>query len=121
MVINFWASWCPPCRDEAPLLQDFWERYRDLGVVLVGITYADTEGASLAYIDEFGITYPNGPDTGTKISEDYRIAGVPETFIVDQSGNIQAFWAAPIQPGQLEEVVDGLLEFPPENDAQSGE
>ena len=110
VVINFWASWCDPCREEAPLLQEIWERYQDRGVILVGIAYADVESASLAYIEEFGLTYPHGPDFGTKISDDYFITGVPETFIVDQKGEIAYFALAPIVPGQLEPVLDELLE-----------
>ncbi|MBZ0291531.1 MAG: redoxin domain-containing protein [Anaerolineae bacterium] len=109
VVVNFWASWCVPCRDEAPILQSMWERYRDRGVVLVGIAYADTESNSLAFIDEFGITYPNGPDVGTRISEDYRITGVPETFVIDQAGNIVDLIIAPVQEGQLDAIIDDLL------------
>ena len=109
VVVNFWASWCVPCRDEAPILQSLWERYRDRGVVLVGIAYADAESKSLAFIDEFGITYPNGPDVGTRISDDYRITGVPETFIVDQDGNIVRTIIAPVWEGQLDAIIDELL------------
>ncbi len=109
VVINFWASWCIPCRDEAPILQSVWERYRDQGVVLVGVAYLDSDQDSRAFIEEFGITYPNGPDTGTRISRDYRIQGVPETFVVDQNGHIVEFIIAPVQPGQLDTILDRIL------------
>jgi cytochrome c biogenesis protein CcmG/thiol:disulfide interchange protein DsbE len=109
VVVNFWASWCVPCRDEAPTLQSLWERYRGQGFVLVGVDYADTESGARNFIKEFGITYPNGPDTGTRISDEYNIQGVPETFVVDQQGNIVQFIIAPVQPGQLDPIIDRLL------------
>ena len=110
VVLNFWASWCVPCRDEAPVLQSLWERYRDRGVILVGVGYADIESDALAFIAEFGITYPNGPDIGTRISDTYNIQGVPETFVIDQEGNVVKLIIAPVQPGQLDAIINRLLD-----------
>lgn len=109
VVINFWASWCVPCRDEAPILQSVWERYREQGVILVGVTYLDSEQASLDFIQEFGITYFNGPDIGSRITREYRITGVPETFIVDQNGDVVEAIIAPITTGQLDRILEPLL------------
>ena len=93
VVLNFWASWCIPCREEAPMLETLWQDYRDRGVVVLGVAYADVDADSRAFIDEFNITYPNGADAGTTISKNqYHILGVPETFVIDQSGNIQRFF-----------------------------
>ncbi|MFN8527751.1 MAG: TlpA disulfide reductase family protein [Anaerolineae bacterium] len=93
VVINFWASWCGPCRDEAPLLESLWQEYRDRGVVFVGVAYADLDSDSQAHLAEFGVTYPNGPDVGTVISkQQYHIVGVPETFVIDQEGAVQRFY-----------------------------
>ena len=113
VVINFWASWCVPCREEAPILQDVWERYRGQGVVLVGVADLDVERDALAFIDEFGITYPNGLDMGKRISTSYKIKGVPETFIVDQDGNIVEFYIGPAQAGQLDAILESLLKSKP--------
>jgi cytochrome c biogenesis protein CcmG/thiol:disulfide interchange protein DsbE len=110
VIVNFWASWCVPCREEAPILQDVWERYRDRGVVMVGVDYLDVERDALAFIDEFGITYPNGLDMGKAISERYRIKGVPETFIVDQEGTIVEFYVGAAKEGQLDAILEPLLE-----------
>lgn len=110
VVVNFWASWCIPCKDEAPVLQAAWERYRDRGVLLLGIAYVDTESASLAFMEEFGITYPNAPDTGTRVSEAYHITGVPETFIIDQNGQIAEFFYAQVTEQQLAATLDRLIE-----------
>ena len=86
IVLNFWASWCGPCEYEAPDLQRVHERYKDQGVVIVGVTYTDTDSKSLAFMEEYGLTYPNGPDRGNRISDRYNIQGVPETFIIDREG-----------------------------------
>jgi cytochrome c biogenesis protein CcmG/thiol:disulfide interchange protein DsbE len=88
VVLNFWASWCSPCRREAPALQSVWETYQDQGVVFVGVTYHDAEGASLAFIEEYGITYPNGVDEMGRISRDYGVTAVPETYVIDRAGRL---------------------------------
>jgi cytochrome c biogenesis protein CcmG/thiol:disulfide interchange protein DsbE len=72
VVVNFWASWCTTCADAAPDLEAAWQKYRDQGVMIVGIDYLDTEAEALAYLDRFDITYPNGPDLDAKIAEAYH-------------------------------------------------
>ena len=109
IVINFWASWCIPCRTEAPALQATWELYKDKGVLFVGVDYADTDNNALAFIKEFGITYPNGPDVGIKIFGAYRVQGVPETFVIDQQGNVAQFLYAGVNEKQLSTAIDSLL------------
>jgi cytochrome c biogenesis protein CcmG/thiol:disulfide interchange protein DsbE len=109
VIINFWASWCPPCRDEAPYLEATWRKYRDQGVVVIGVDYVDTEPSALAYIEEFDITYRNGPDIGQKIAESYRIKGVPETFYVDKAGQLRGAQIGPLSPPTLDNKIDELL------------
>ncbi len=92
VLVNFWASWCVPCANEAAYLQAAWKYYQPRGDVLfLGVDYTDTEKAARAYIQRFGITYPNGPDLGTRVSDMYRMTGVPETFIIDQNGRLADF------------------------------
>jgi cytochrome c biogenesis protein CcmG/thiol:disulfide interchange protein DsbE len=109
VVINFWASWCKPCEEEAPLLEALWRKYRERGVIFVGVDYLDVPSAALDYLRRFELTYPNGPDLGTRISRLYRITGVPETFVVDPEGRVVFYKAAPIRPGELEAVLDPLV------------
>jgi cytochrome c biogenesis protein CcmG, thiol:disulfide interchange protein DsbE len=109
VFINFWASWCVPCREEQPVLEKLWRQYRAKGVVFLGIDYVDTEPAALQYLKDFGVTYPNGPDLGTKISPKYHIQGVPESFLVDQQGNIVWFKIAPIAEAELTAQLNAAL------------
>lgn len=96
VVINFWASWCAPCRDEAPFLEKTWRQYKDRGVVFIGVDYVDSETAAKAYLKEFGITYFNGPDIGSEIYQRYRAKGVPETYFVGKEGNLSGNALGPI-------------------------
>ena len=110
VLINFWASWCGPCKDEAPALQATWEQYKSRGdVVFVGIAYADNGPRSLDFIKQYGITYLNGPDLGTRISEAYHIQGVPESFIIDRKGNVAEFIYAGISQSALSASLDRAL------------
>lgn len=110
VVMNFWASWCGPCRDEAPELQATWEQYQGRGdVVFLGIAYADNGPRSLAYLDEFGISYLNAPDLGTRISDAYNIRGVPETFIINREGQIAQFIYAGVDRAQLSLIIERTL------------
>ena len=97
VVLNFWASWCDPCRAEAALLQEVAQRERDNNIVFLGLDYLDQEHAALAYLEEYGITYPNGPDLQSAIARRYRINGVPETFFITPNGEIDFTVIGPIQ------------------------
>jgi len=108
VVINFWASWCDPCAEEAAILEQAYQEYGDEDVVFLGIAYSDTESKSRAYVDDYGVTYPNGPDKGTKISPEYHVAGVPETFIIDPAGVLAAVKIGPFS--SLEELETLILQ-----------
>lgn len=89
VLVNFWASWCKPCEQEAAELEAVWKLYEPDGEVLFfGLDYVDTEPEARGYLDKFGITYPNGPDLRTEVSQMFRIRGVPETYIIDRQGNL---------------------------------
>jgi cytochrome c biogenesis protein CcmG/thiol:disulfide interchange protein DsbE len=110
VVLNFWASWCIPCAEEAEDLQAVYEQYKDKGVVFLGVNWTDIEGDALNYLKRFGITFANGPDLGTKIGPLYRLTGVPETYVIDREGKVQYFKASPISVAELSGVIDRLLQ-----------
>ena len=112
VIINFWASWCPPCREEAAYLEQTWRKYKDRGVVFIGVDYVDTDKEALAYIQEFDITYINGPDIGTRISQAYNIKGVPETFYVDKKGQLRGVHIGPLKAPELDQKIEELLAEP---------
>ena len=112
VVINFWASWCGPCRQEATILERLWQRYREDDVVFIGVDIQDSDGDARAFISEFGITYPNGMDSDGRISIDYGVIGIPVTFLIDRDGVVARRWVGGVRQSQmnawLEELVAGV-------------
>lgn len=109
VVLNFWASWCVPCRDEASALENIRRAYSPEQMALIGIGYLDTEADALRFISEFGLSYPNGPDIEQRIARLYRITGVPETFVIDHTGIVRNVFLAPINEAQLRDAINPLL------------
>lgn len=111
VVINFWASWCKPCEQEAADLQRAWEQYEPTGqVVFLGVDYVDTEPDARVYLKKFGITFPNGPDLATRISQYFRIKGVPETYFIDRDGVLRYVQVGPFTSlQQIQNIIEPLL------------
>jgi len=104
IVLNFWASWCSPCAQEAADLETAWQQVKDSGdVVFLGVDYVDTEPEAREYLNQFSITYPNGPDLATKISQMFRIRGVPETYVIGPDGKLATIKIGPFM--SVEEIM----------------
>jgi cytochrome c biogenesis protein CcmG, thiol:disulfide interchange protein DsbE len=111
VVLNFWASWCKPCEQEAAEMQQAWKGNETSGeVIFLGADYVDTEPEARAYLTKYGIDYYNGPDMGTKISQLFRMKGVPETYFIDREGVLQYVQVGPFaSANEIQIHIDGLL------------
>ena len=88
IVLNFWATWCGPCREEMPLFENFWNKYKDKDVVFLGVDVMDDKENAIEFLEETGITYPNLYDPSGKVSSKYRVIALPATFFIDKEGNV---------------------------------
>jgi cytochrome c biogenesis protein CcmG/thiol:disulfide interchange protein DsbE len=115
VVINFWASWCKPCEQEAAALQAAWQEYEPTGqVVFIGADYVDTPTEANIYLKKFNITYPNGEDRDIQrarpLSQYFRITGVPETYFIDKNGVLRYVHIGPLRTiDQIRAQIDPLL------------
>ena len=109
LVLNFWASWCPPCRDETPGMERIWIKYEDQGVVILGINVQDGEKEAERYISEFGVTFSNALDLDGSITVDYGVTGLPVTFFIDNDSVVTGRWVGSISEDRLDNWVSNLI------------
>ena len=109
VVLNFWASWCAPCRDEVPVLERAWDRYRKQGVVVLGIDQQDVTGDARAFARKYGVTYPLVHDGPGKVVATYGLTGVPETFFVGRSGKLVEHVAGQVNARQVAEGIETAM------------
>jgi cytochrome c biogenesis protein CcmG, thiol:disulfide interchange protein DsbE len=108
VLINFWASWCIPCEDEAAVLERAARKYEGR-VAFIGVAVQDTDENARAFIRKFGVTYPNGRDQTGVISVDYGMSGVPESFFVDRDGRLVRKWQGPLDAPRVDRLLQELL------------
>ena len=113
VFLNFWASWCPPCRAEARDLEAAWRKVKDKNMVFIGVALQDTDRNSIEFLKEFDVTYPNGKDESGKIAVDYGTWGIPESFFIDPQGRITYKHVggirAPLVIAKLAEALQGIV------------
>jgi cytochrome c biogenesis protein CcmG, thiol:disulfide interchange protein DsbE len=110
VVLNFWASWCEPCKDESPLLERWHRQMRDRGGTVLGVDMLDVTDRAQAFIDEYGLTYPMLKDKDGEGLERFGVVQYPETFVIDRKGRIAAVQRGPVDEEFLETSVAPLLE-----------
>ena len=95
VVLNFWASWCIPCREEMPAFQKMWERYRDDGLQIVGVNVQDSREAAAQFVDQLGVTYPNVFDGDEELARKLDVLGLPQTFFITSDYELQGAGSRP--------------------------
>lgn len=109
VVLNFWASWCVPCAQEHPWLVRTSKLYQPRGVVFLSVLYNDTPEKGRGFLKRYGENYPTLLDPAERVAIDYGVAGVPETFVIDQQGNIVKKFVGPVVPDELIATLEALL------------
>jgi cytochrome c biogenesis protein CcmG/thiol:disulfide interchange protein DsbE len=110
VVLNFWASWCAPCREESPLLQRWHDQIGPTGGTVLGVNVLDVSSDAREFVDEQGLTYPMLRDGGGETGKEFGVIGYPETFVIDRRGRIVAVTRGPVDESDLRRQVLPLLE-----------
>jgi thiol-disulfide isomerase/thioredoxin len=116
VMVNLWASWCPPCRAEMPAIEKVYRAYKDMGLVVLGVntTFQDNEADAAAFVQEFGLTFPIALDRTGAVSNRYSLRGLPTTFFVDRQGVIRSVViGGPMNEGTVQSKVEDLLRETP--------
>ena len=109
VLLNFWASWCDPCKDEAPVLADGWRKWRDTGVIFLGVDTRDSRSAAIAFERRYGVEYQSVVDENEEVNYAYGVTGFPESFFIDRTGQVVAKYVGPMDGPTLDAYVSMLV------------
>jgi peroxiredoxin len=109
ILYNAWATWCPPCKEEMPTLQEYFEKYQNDGFVVVAIEDGQSADEVSAFVKDYALTFPVWPDPKWKATTAFRIDNLPTSFVIDRDGTVRLTWTGAISRAMLEEYVTPLL------------
>lgn len=121
IVLNFWASWCIPCREEAPTLEQSWQRARRRGVLFLGLNMQDVRGDALDFLRRFGQTFPNVRDPSNATSRKWGATGIPETFFISARGDVVGHVRGVVNEQQLRDGINAARAGRPRGAQTGGE
>ena len=109
VLVNLWATWCPPCREEMPTLQTFYEKYKEDGFVLIAIDQEETSDVVQPFVEEFGLTFPIWLDLDYLAQQQFHTANLPSSYVVDREGVVRLMWIGGISKKNLEKFVPDII------------
>lgn len=110
VLVNNWATWCPPCKAEMPTLQAYYEKHQVEGFTIIAIEAGDPLAEVVEFVAEYGLTFPVWPDAAMKSISAFRNQGLPSSYLIDRSGTVRLAWAGAVSRDMLEKYVTPLLQ-----------
>jgi len=112
VLLNFWASWCAPCREEMPLLQAAHNAYSDGDLIVLGVNMGEETRRVVAFASDLALTFPVFPDEETSVGTLYRVRGAPTTYFIDREGIVRQRYVGPLTTGMLGTILSGERAYP---------
>lgn len=112
ILLNFWASWCEPCRNEMPAVQESYNKYKDQGFVVLGVNIAENQVTAKGFANRLGVTFPVLLDSDRKVTQQYKVIPIPTSFLIDRNGKVQAVFKKELTLSEISGYVETLIAKP---------